>query len=66
MNNRKAIYDLLIELTASVKLMPTHYVLRLYSHVDETNSSKNEEDRVIEYTPNQLIGPLSNILDQFN
>jgi hypothetical protein len=53
---------LLIELAASVKLMPTNYALKLYGYFDENNNalnSKNEEERIIEYTPNQTIGQLS-------
>ena len=69
MTNRKAIYDLLIELSASAKLMPTNYTLRLFS-LDENNNNNNnnnqrgDEDSLksIEYTPNQTIGQLSKAL----
>ena len=44
--------------------MPTNYVLKLYGgsgpHDENNNSlSKNDEERLIEYTPNQMIGQLS-------
>lgn len=55
---RKAIYDLLIELSASAKLIPTNYTLKLYSKDENTN----DIDKLIEYTPNQTIGQLSNNL----
>lgn len=55
---RKAIYDLLIELSASARLIPTNYTLKLYSKDENTN----DIDKLIEYTPNQTIGQLSNNL----
>lgn len=53
-NNRKAIYDLLIELSASAKLIPTNFTLKLYNKNENTN-----EDKLVDYTPNQTIGQLS-------
>lgn len=52
---KKAIYDLLIELSAAARLIPTNYTLKLYSDQDD----KKEIDNLIEYTPNQRIGQLS-------
>lgn len=54
---RKPIYDLLIELSASAHLMPTNYILKLFGPNENSNGSS--ELKVIEYTPNQLIGQLS-------
>lgn len=63
---RKAVYDILIELSATAKLIPTNYTLKLFSK-DETNSNNknnnvNDNDlyKLIEYTPNQTIAQLSN------
>jgi len=53
-DSKKAIYDLLIELSASARLIPTNYTLKLYSDQDD----KKEVDNIIEYTPNQRIGQL--------
>lgn len=54
-DSKKAIYDLLIELSAAARLIPTNYTLKLYSDQDD----KKELDNLIEYTPNQRIGQLS-------
>ncbi|CAF0844999.1 unnamed protein product [Brachionus calyciflorus] len=55
LDTRKAVYDILIELSATAKLIPTNYTLKLFS--------KNESDvnnyKLIDYTPNQTIGILN-------
>jgi hypothetical protein len=48
-DSRKAIYDLLIELSLAAKLIPTNYTLKLFA---------NDIDH-IDYTPNQTIGQLN-------
>lgn len=55
---RKPIYDLLIELSANAHLMPTNYILKLFGP-NENSTGSEETLRIIEYTPNQLIGQLS-------
>lgn len=54
---RKAIYDLLIELSAAAKLIPTNYKLKLYNQ--EETATEEDPLKIIEYTPNQTIGQLS-------
>lgn len=51
-DSQKAIYDLLIELSANARLIPTNFILKLYSDDDNSNC-------IIEYTPNQKIGQLN-------
>ena len=55
--SRKPIYDLLIELSAAARLIPSNYALKLYNDVDDNKD--HDLDKVIEYTPNQKIGQLS-------
>ncbi len=47
----------MIELSATAKLIPTNYTLKLYNNDDEAND--DDMDKLIEYTPNQTIGQLS-------
>ena len=53
-DSQKAIYDLLIELSANARLIPTNFILKLYS---DDNS-----DCLIDYTPNQKIGQLNPVI----
>lgn len=54
-STKKAIYDLLIELSASARLIPTNYSLKLFGD----RNDKNEYESIIDYTPNQKIGQLN-------
>lgn len=68
---RKAIYDILIELAATAKLLPSNYTLKLFTTTTnhgESNFNENDEDcvdKLIEYTPNQSIGQLSMFVFHF-
>ena len=57
LNLRKAVYDLLIELSGAARLIPTNYTLKLYNDADD--KYENDINKIIEYTPNQKIGQLS-------
>ncbi|RNA09408.1 msx2-interacting -like isoform X1 [Brachionus plicatilis] len=57
LDSRKAVYDILIELSATAKLIPTNYCLKLFGK-DENDSNSNNY-KLIDYTPNQTIGHLN-------
>jgi len=61
--SNKAVYDILIELSASARLIPTNYTLKLFN--DESDNKENDLDAIIEYTPNQKIGQLSNLTSNY-